>query len=276
MLAKRRLLDRDGVEIHDVACRHRAGAARETEHSSGHMVVFVRRGSFVRRVDGAAVLLDPTVAYCINPGQEQHYDHPGEGGDDCTMIALDAETVASVSGGEPTLPSDPLPIPPRIDLEQRRLLTAARHDVDPDALYEHAISLVASAVALRDPRPVGSGRPHTGVMRRRLVEDARGALGVDPNRSLPELARQLSISPHHLSRVFRAHTGHTISHYRVLLRARAALERIAGGETQLARLAAELGFADQSHLCGVLRKQTGHTPTALRKLLAEWDASVER
>jgi AraC-like DNA-binding protein len=52
------------------------------------------------------------------------------------------------------------------------------------------------------------------------------------------------------------------------LRARAALERLAQGEANLARLAADLGFADQSHLCRVVRGEAGGTPTALRRALA--------
>lgn len=49
--------------------------------------------------------------------------------------------------------------------------------------------------------------------------------------------------------------------------ARAALERLAGGERDLARLAADVGFADQSHLSRVVRAETGHTPGALRAAL---------
>jgi AraC-like DNA-binding protein len=49
---------------------------------------------------------------------------------------------------------------------------------------------------------------------------------------------------------------------------RAAMERIAGGERDLARMAADLGFADQSHLCRVVRAETGTTPAALRAALA--------
>jgi AraC-like DNA-binding protein len=48
---------------------------------------------------------------------------------------------------------------------------------------------------------------------------------------------------------------------------RAALERLAGGESDLARLAAELGFVDQSHLCRAVRGETRRTPSALRNLL---------
>jgi len=34
------------------------------------------------------------------------------------------------------------------------------------------------------------------------------------------------------------------------------------------RVAADLGFADQSHLCRVVRGETGSTPSTLRDLLA--------
>ncbi|MQA75171.1 MAG: helix-turn-helix domain-containing protein, partial [Solirubrobacterales bacterium] len=104
--------------------------------------------------------------------------------------------------------------------------------------------------------------------RRALADAAREALAADPERSLPDLACALATSPHHLSRVFRAQTGHTVSRHRMRLRARAAMERLAGGERELARLAADLGFADQSHLCRVLRGETGRTPSALRAALA--------
>jgi AraC-like DNA-binding protein len=52
------------------------------------------------------------------------------------------------------------------------------------------------------------------------------------------------------------------------LRVRAALERLAGGERQLARLAADLGFADQAHLTRAVRAETGATPSALRGALS--------
>ncbi|HTB49525.1 MAG TPA: helix-turn-helix domain-containing protein, partial [Solirubrobacteraceae bacterium] len=67
---------------------------------------------------------------------------------------------------------------------------------------------------------------------------------------------------------FRSVTGHTISRHRMRLRARSALERFAGGESDLARIAADVGFADQSHLCRVIGQETGHTPAALRQALA--------
>jgi transcriptional regulator GlxA family with amidase domain len=52
------------------------------------------------------------------------------------------------------------------------------------------------------------------------------------------------------------------------LRARAALDLLAGGERDLARVAAAAGFADQSHLCRVMQSEGGRAPSALRALLA--------
>jgi AraC-like DNA-binding protein len=120
-----------------------------------------------------------------------------------------------------------------------------------------------------DSRRVATGRPESARRRRALVDSAREALADEPERSLPELAHELAVSPHHLSRIFRSITGQTISRHRMRLRTRAALERLSGGEHDLARLAADLGFADHSHLCRVVRNETGHAPSALRRMLGE-------
>lgn len=85
----------------------------------------------------------------------------------------------------------------------------------------------------------------------------------------PRVLRTDIGSPHHLSRIFHSVTGTTISRHRRRLRARRALERLAAGDRDLARLAFELGFADQSHLCRVLRVETGQMPSALRRALAQ-------
>jgi AraC-like DNA-binding protein len=268
VLSARTLLDHDGITISDVTCRHEQGRGDTDEHGGGHVLVFVRRGCFVRSAAGVETVLDPTVAYCANPGEEQRYDHPHGDGDDCTALHLDAALVASLWGGDPVLPGGTRHTPPAIDLQHRLLLARARRGEDRHTLVEQAITLAAHALAQADPRRVGSGRPVTARARRALADRAREALAAEPERPLPDLARALAVSPHHLSRVFHAATGHTIARHRMRLRARAALERLAGGERDLARLAADLGFADQSHLGRVLRREAGGTPAVLRGALA--------
>jgi AraC-like DNA-binding protein len=256
-----------GIEIADVACRHRRGRGLAGEQASGHVLVFVRRGCFIRSSDGVETLLDPTLAYCMSPGEEQRYDHPHDYGDDCTSLSIEPELLASLWGGDPTLPREPMPTSPRIDLEHRLLLSAARRGADPHELLERAIALSALALTQAEPRRVAAGRPATARARRAVADGVREILAANPERSLPELARALAVSPHHLSRIFRSATGHTVSRHRMRLRTRAALDRIADGEQSLARLAADLGFADQSHLCRVLRQETSRAPSALRQIL---------
>jgi AraC-like DNA-binding protein len=266
VLSTRPLLDHGGVTLTDVVCRLPPG--RGHAHEAGHhAIVLVRRGCFVRTADAVSAVLDPTRAYCINPGQEQRYDHPHAGGDDCTSVRLEPGLLASAWGGDPVLPPGPVPSSPQVDMEHRLLVAAAQRDEPADALHERALSLLAAVLGQVDPARVGSGRPATSRARRALVDGAREALAVDPDRSLVDLAAALGVSPTHLSRLFRAATGHTIARHRMRLRARAALDRLAGGEHELARLAADLGFADQSHLCRVIRSETGHTPSSLRHAL---------
>jgi AraC-like DNA-binding protein len=255
--------------MHDVACRHGQGRGRENDRARAHMLIFVRRGCFVRSAGSGEALLDPTVAYCVNPGEEERYDHPHPDGDDCTALSLDPDLLAGLWGGDPTLPTQPLPTAPALDIEHRLLLAAAGRPGDPHELVERAIALVAAVLASVDGRRVGAGRPESARRRRALVDATREALAVAPGRSLPDLADELAVSPHHLSRIFRSITGRTISRHRMCLRARAALERLAGGEHDLAWLAADLGFADQSHLCRVLRGETGRAPSTLRRMLGE-------
>jgi AraC-like DNA-binding protein len=267
MLSTRTFLSGDGVEIADVACAHRRGHGQTDEQSGGHALVFVRRGCFVRSADGVESLLDPTVAYCMNPGEEQRYDHPHDDGDDCTLLSIDADMAASLWGGDPTLPRVPLLTSPEIDLEHRLLLSTCRAGTDSHEMLELGLVLSARALEQVDPRRVAAGRPGTASAHRALVNGAREILAANAERSLPDLARLLAVSPHHLSRVFRAATGHTISRHRMRLRTRGALERLSDGERDLARLAADVGFADQSHLCRVMRAELGHTPAALRAAL---------
>jgi AraC-like DNA-binding protein len=259
----------DRLGIYDVACHHGSGRGQSVEYASGHAIVFVRRGWFVRAADGTESLLDPTLLYCINPGQEQRYDHPHDDGDDCTMVMLEPGLAASIFGGEPALPSTPVPTCPQTDLDHRMLLAASRRiSQDRDELLEQAITLVADVLEQAEPPRVASGRPTTLTARKALADGARELLAEDPDASLTELAQTLAVSPHHLSRVFRSITGHSIARHRMRLRARTAAERLARGDDDLARLAADLGFADQSHLCRVLRSEIGTTPSALRHALA--------
>jgi AraC-like DNA-binding protein len=219
-------------------------------------------------VNGVEQVLDPTVAYVMTPGQTQRYDHPDDGGDSCTWLGLGpslAEQLGVLDDVEHA--NGVIQVRPDVDLAHRRVLTESRRGEDHHEVAESGIALVAHVLADRHRSCSPSGRGSTSKAHRRLVDEARGQLAHDLDVPLPALARMVGTSPHHLSRVFASVTGTTISEHRRRLRARDALERLAGGEHDLSRVAAASGFADHSHLVRVLRHQTGQVPSELRAAL---------
>ena len=267
VLTKTVLAKTADLEVRDVRCRTYLSSWSPPEQSVRFVVVFVRRGCFWRSAGGRESLLDSTIAYFSRPGDEQRFAHPRDGGDTCTAIHLSKDLLASIWGGEPGLPERPAFTTPRLDLEQRLLVSKAR-GADDDEATERVVSLVADVLEQSEPERVAAGRPATAADRARVVAAAREALAADPRLDLLELARRVAVSPHHLSRQFRAVTGGTVTRHRNRLRVRLALDRLAEGEPSLARLAAELGFADQAHLARVVRAETGSPPSHLRAVLS--------
>ena len=63
-------------------------------------------------------------------------------------------------------------------------------------------------------------------------------------------------------------TGESVARYLLRLRLALALERLADGETDLAAMAADLGFASHSHFSARFRSVLGVSPTSVRGSLA--------
>jgi AraC-like DNA-binding protein len=256
-----------------VECRCAASGWSSPEPSATFGIVFVRRGCFHRRVNGRESFVDPTVVYFERPEDEQQIAHPA-GGDSCTVLYLSDGLLASVWGGELGLPDEPVPTETPTDLRHRALLGSIAA-ADAGELEEAVVALTDAVLARAAPKRVAAGRPATALARRRVVAEAREQLLANPAASVIELARATCVSPHHFSRVFKAETGETVSRYRNRLRVRLALERISEGELCLARVAADLGFADQAHLARVVRNESGTSPSSLRRHLARRDARLK-
>ena len=229
-----------------------------------HSMVLVRRGRFRRLVDGVASDIDPTVAYLGRPGEEERFAHPA-GGDVCSWITFAAPLWHGLAGASPRWSRSTVYVDARLDLAHRRLLAAAD---DPDfTLTEQLLTLLAAA--LRQVTP--DDPPATATARRcALVAAAREAILADHPAStgLVPLAALLGVTPWQLSRAFPGELGVSLTHYRNRVRVTRALDRLAAGAPSLATLAAELGFADQAHLSRTMRDHLGHTPAAVRRLLA--------
>lgn len=250
------LAARPEFAVRTVSCRddHRGWSA--PERRSGYGLVLVRRGRFRRRAAGVAADVDPTVGYVSLPGDEEYFAHPA-GGDVCTSISLSPRLWRSLTHERP---APNLYVDARLDLAHRRFLTAAASgDVD-YALAEQLLALLATAL----------NRSETGLRTdRALATQARAAILADHPASsgLLPLAELLTVSPYRLSRAFSRELGISLTRYRNRVRVGRALDRLAGGEPDLAGLPADLGFADQAHLTRTVRDHCGDTPATLRRLL---------
>jgi AraC-like DNA-binding protein len=264
--SKRMVATRDGFVVHDVRCRAQRSTWTAPEPAGSYTLVFVRRGTFYRRVDGSERLMDATCAYLERPGVEQQIAHPHTNGDACTAIELSEEMAGLLSDNLGLLAGEPQFT--RVDtLLALQELTRRVRRHDDFELTETVVSLVSGGAAERYGL-LPAAQPSTHVTRRRIVDQTREALAAEPRAGLRQIARQVGVSPHHLSRVFHADTGATVSAYRNQLRVRGALERLAEGEPSLTRLAHDFGFADHAHMTRTMRRHAGASPSTLRRAFA--------
>lgn len=80
-----------------------------------------------------------------------------------------------------------------------------------------------------------------------------------------DLAREAGVHPVHMARVFRRIERRTPGEYQQGLKVRAACDLLRDAEWPLAVIAAECGFADQSHFTRVFNKIAGTTPAQFRR-----------
>lgn len=119
--------------------------------------------------------------------------------------------------------------------------------------------------------PVDTGPNNPGWLRRAL-EMLHGAFR-EP-LTLTDIARQVQIHPIHLSRVFRKRYSCTMAEYMNRLRVQFVCRALQRGWVDLACLATDAGFADQSHMGRVFRTVTGQTPGQFRRFIHAHDMAI--
>jgi AraC-like DNA-binding protein len=181
---------------------------------------------------------------------------------------------ATTPSARPLLQRDPIgEFSRRLDVQHITRLDALLHElraaeaVD-DALLNAGLAylLVSAWRAFLDSQDLVAGahvHPAVEAVARRLHSD--------PNSGdLDELARAAGLSPSHLSRVFKAQTGVSITRFRNQRR----LERFRllygrGRSTTALAAALEAGFGSYAQFYRVVRAETGRSPSGLRAAPAE-------
>jgi AraC family transcriptional regulator len=111
-------------------------------------------------------------------------------------------------------------------------------------------------------RPPRASRGRLGQHALRRIRDYVSAHLAEPIE-VAALAALAGRSSFHFSRVFARSVGMTPHRYVVHLRLQAAIQHMRQGRMGLAEIAAETGFADQSHLSRWIRRVHGVTPSEL-------------
>ena len=143
-----------------------------------------------------------------------------------------------------------------------RLFSAFKnHGVGSLLLEGHVFELLGAIVRLDRSPEKTAPRWLTGVKDRIHAEFSSRLRMLD-------LARQAGVHPVHLARVFRQFEKRSPGEYQQQLQLRAACELLRNPGWSLATIAAECGFADQSHFTRVFRRMTATTPLRFRQAIA--------
>jgi AraC-like DNA-binding protein len=247
-----------GFTVTAVTCAndHRRWSAAEPR--TGYGLVLVRRGRFRRLARGVAVDADPAVGYLMAPDEEERFAHPA-GGDVCTWVGVAPDLWHAMADDARAGPA--VYVDARLDLTHRRLLAAAAAGEVGYGVAEELLGALAQALRRTPEGGAARDRAMVAAAREAIAADHPAAAGLLP------LAMLLGVSPYRLSRAFPRAAGVSLTRYRNRIRVGRALDRLAAGERNLAVLAADLGFADQAHLCRTMRAHLGRTPSEVRRLL---------
>jgi AraC family transcriptional regulator len=127
----------------------------------------------------------------------------------------------------------------------------------PLAAEAFALELLAAASRAGDGERA-HGRPPA------WLEPAAELLRSRERIGLGAVADAVGVHPAHLARVFRAHHGMSVGEFARRTHVEWAATQLARTDSPLAVVAAEAGFADQSHFTRLFKKHVGITPARYR------------
>jgi AraC-like DNA-binding protein len=211
------------------------------------------------------VLTGPNHAVFFNPNEVFRRRRFGEHGDRNHFMVVGEDTMAEWVRG-PRFPRSVGKLLPRPYLVVRAIGRALAAGADDLAVEERLLTLGYATVTgafglVSDLVPPRRGRTPP------VVEDTKALLTARyaEHLTLDQLGREVNVSPFHLARAFRRHTGYTLHEYRTQLRLRAALERLGHGDEDVAVIARDVGFSSHSHLTASFRRAFGVPPSCIRK-----------
>jgi AraC family transcriptional regulator len=221
-------------------------------------LTFVISGRYRERLRGSARDC-LSRALVLHPAGEHHADEFASRAAVCLNLHFDRSWLRALATRGDSFERSAMLYTPSTSAIGARLAREFRRNDDLSPIAVEGLLLELFAEAAR-ATTLGSRAP-AWLRKAHAIVSARFA--APP--TLQALAAEVSVHPTHLARAFRQHYGCTVGDLVRDLRVAFAKERIRSG-CALADVAAEAGFADQSHFTRTFRIATGMTPAEWRRL----------
>ncbi|WP_240221137.1 AraC family transcriptional regulator [Rheinheimera hassiensis] len=130
------------------------------------------------------------------------------------------------------------------------------------ALHVTIGDICAAAVGMLQRRP----KPPAWLNLLKAQIEETGLVGIN----ISDYASSVGVHPAHISRLFHSCFGTSITLFAQSHAVKRALQLLLT-QTSLADIAVAVGFYDQSHMCRVFRRATGHTPGYYQRLWLQAD-----
>ncbi len=270
-ITRRTFLDSGIWQIGRVDVRDASAEPGDEEVQATNVLVLPVAGVFAKHEGSRSrVVGTPNDAVLIRAERPYRLSYPAGIGDRCLTIRF-SDDVASEVGATAHLEraeSSAAPLLPAPAMAARNVLWRRFHtgDWDPIEVEELSGWLVEQALPVRGAHD----RDAQPSEHRAAIEAVKEAVSADPAHpwTLGELGRAASVSPYHLSRMFRRALGTSIYRYVVRARLAMALELLVESEHELTAVGLASGFSSHSHFAARFRAFFGVTPSAFRRAAA--------
>lgn len=214
---------------------------------------------------GRAYLSSPGMVL-TEPAGERHANHFSERGARVVIVQPDPRREEMLRPFAAWLGRPNLFVEPRVATLARRLSIETQHadDVSPLVIEALSLEMLATATRARGEQPRVSAE-RSPIWLRRVV-DYLHATFLEPVR-IDDLAAIAGVHPAHLARAFRRWQRMSPGAYIRRLRLEWAADQLAATDVPIASVAAQAGYADQSHFTRSFRTCTGVTPAVFRAQL---------
>src|SRR3954464_5989424 len=244
-----------------------ASVVPEHEHPQAYFALLLQ-GNYREPGRGEEVYFTPfTAAY--QPEGTRHRGKVESCGCDFFTIELDSEMLRDIGLAQRL--TDPV-----FESDGGPLLWLMLQLFSEYSKQEHCCSLTSESLLLelfgctarsRRPSPADESS-RWRMLREKIHDDFRESLRV---KDLAEVAR---VHPVHAARIFRKYSGRTPGEYLQNLRVQAACRMIAEDSVSLCTVAAQSGFADQSHMNRIFKRMVGATPGAFQRQLEKSNSAA--